>query len=110
MKINEIIQAIHNGEADGHFEQIIDAIRVRKNSQSKMLALTLQIGSHVRIKSIRPRWLEGQTGVICGLPSNGNSKRFDVKLDKEPNIVNKFGMKENQTQRGIPSACLDIIE
>ena len=110
MKLTDFLQAIANGQFDGQEDAIYGAIKARHQMKSQLTAMSLIIGQRVKIDKIRPKALCGLTGKVIALPRSGNSKRFDVELDKAPVGFGRFGQPFTKIQRGIPASCLFPLE
>ena len=95
----QVIAGIFSGDFDSEFETLYRAIEARRSQIAKENAIELRIGDKVRIERIRPAWLNGQTGVVSGLPRSGRSMRFQITLDNPPHPTDRV-------QHGVPSACL----
>ena len=99
MTLKDLLQAIAHGDLDEHEREIANAFRLRQTTK-------LKVGTRVKLHQISPAWLNDRTAKIIGLPRNPKSQRFDVELEQEPDILDRFGRQEGKLQRGVPASCL----
>jgi hypothetical protein len=79
MEATEVIAAIARGQLDADLETIIDTATNRKRITARSLASLLKPGDRVRLTGIRPRILDGATGVVQDI----SRTRIGVVIDKE---------------------------
>jgi hypothetical protein len=76
---NEIIHSILDGDNDGEFDEIIQAIKVRRKSMDAGKVLGLRVGDRVRFNSrTRPQYLVGVEGEVV----KKNQTSVTVKPDE----------------------------
>lgn len=79
MTTNEIIHSILDGDNDGEFDEIIQAIKVRRKSMDAGKVLGLRVGDRVRFNSrTRPQYLVGVEGEVV----KKNQTSVTVKPDE----------------------------
>lgn len=86
-------------------ESVVDRIKHLRRRNAAKVADRLEIGNKVRIKDIRPKYLNGLMGEVSGF----RGRYVDVKLDEQslgyvPSHKLRMGILT-----GIPVACLEII-
>jgi hypothetical protein len=101
----EVITALLRGDFDDVLPDFSDAIQARREMNAQKNLVSLRLGDPVVLSNLRERNLNGQTGVISGLPKNGRSKRFDVTLDKEAMIKHRY----TKDVPGVPSQCITKV-
>lgn len=106
LNAGEIARAILAGEADGDLEMVYTAFKNRKEVLAQRNLHSLRVGQRVKLFGLTPKVLNGKVGEIVRLPRNGNSKRFDVKLDNEIVLRGRV----TQDVGGVPVQCLEVIE
>lgn len=98
-KVNTLINEIIDGEYDGDFEVIYEAIKSRRRAQEAGKALTFRVNDKVRFNShARPKYLKGIEGVVIKV----NGASVVVKVGPEA------GRFANQEPR-CPIAIVDKI-
>ena len=81
MDFNTIAVAIAKGELDISLDRLKQVIQDRKESIARATFYTLKEGDKVRfVKTVRPRYLAGQTATISEL----RQKKVCVRLDSGP--------------------------
>jgi hypothetical protein len=105
--ITELLNAILDMEEESDLKQIDNAVRQRHtqllHDRSRKIAGELRIGDRVRIGGLRPRYLEGLTGHVAGVPS---AEKVPVKLD-HPQFAQRYA-DEGGILRA-PAAALTVI-
>jgi hypothetical protein len=105
---------ILRGGFDKHLNAIASATRERQQILRKVEAAdvynSLEIGTRVRLKDLRPKYLNGIEGNITSLtPTGGKGAGPHVRVDldyPQPYIRNRYNA------RGIvvPVACVEIVD
>lgn len=74
----DVTSAIITGELDASLDLISQAIKERKEAQSRVLFFALKPGDRIRFtKSVRPKYLAGKVGTLVAL----RDKKVTVNLD-----------------------------
>lgn len=109
----DVIAAIVNGELDDNLDDFSEALNLRRKEagrkQAVLNSLTLKPGAQVRLRGLRPKYLNGRTGTVMeqGPYSNKGTSarpRMDVLLDMP---VGKFF---DGKVRGVPADCIAPLD
>lgn len=107
MTTDEILRAIQNGEVDDGLEAITRMARERKTFAAKRIAAQAKVGDRVRLTGIRPKALDGATGIVKARRQSS----LMVVVDKEFGIgAGRFAWQiESGVPLGVPAACIAEI-
>jgi hypothetical protein len=82
---SDVIRLILSGEMDGGLDQIVAAVRLRRESMAAVRGASIAVGNRVRVTgNVRPKYLAGATGVV----DSKDGQRIRVRLDRR---YGKFG-------------------
>jgi hypothetical protein len=102
--INETLNAILDIKTGGDLDRVVRTAGVRREQLAAELAASLRIGDRVRIGRIKPRYIEGQTGVVAA-PATG--QRVQIRLD-HPEAVNPRYLQEDGTVH-VPTSVIELV-
>lgn len=77
--IDNVLNAILNGDVDDHFDAILGAVNDRRKIASRRLFHTIAINTKATLKNLRPKYMVGVPVVVVGK----NQTRIEVKIDPE---------------------------
>ena len=98
MQLDDIIQALEDGIADGEEKRVYAAMKYRREQLDFDLFHLLQVGDRVRFtQTCRPQYLRGVEATVVKI----RQKKVEVKLDRP---VGKFGLNPIITPVGILEA------
>jgi len=93
----QVYDAIVNGDVDGNFDVIYLALEKRKEVLADRLALSLDIGTIVRVAAVRPKYLVGMQGVIVAKEgSRKGGSKFVVLLDEKYRLKARSYAKDGE--------------
>lgn len=107
MTTNEILKAIQNGEVDDGLAAIARMAQDRRKFTSRRVAAQAQVGDRVRLMNIRPKGLDGATGVV----RDRRQTTLLVEVDKQFSFsAGRFARQiQVGTPLGVPASCIAEI-
>lgn len=102
-----VLAAIAIGELDELVEAIADAAAAREKVLRRTKAADVKIGDRVKLTNIRPKGLDGATGVVTGRRQTS----LLVLIDKlfVP-VAGRFGPQiERGVPLGVPASCIGAV-
>jgi hypothetical protein len=99
MNVSDMVKSIMNGDVDGDFDKIFDAVKARRSIVTRIRVMTSDIkkGDRVRLVNIRPQYIIGATGTVTTI----RQTRAVVKLDTS---FPRFGSSPS-----VPINCLEKV-
>ena len=100
--INEnVLTSIARGRYDDHLAQIVEMVRLRRETIASVMISGLRPGQRVRIiGGIRPAYLVGVVGTVDRTEGKTVHVRFDVP-------ARRYG--RNGRSVGIPASCVEVL-
>ncbi len=102
--IDATLNAILAIESVADLDRVVDTAKERRKYLAAEFAGSLRIGDRVRIGRIKPRYIEGQTGVVAA-PATG--QRVQIRLD-HPEAVNPRYLQEDGTAH-VPTSVIALV-
>jgi hypothetical protein len=104
MNTAEVIAAIDTMDSDD-LGLVLDAYKARmkyvREASSRQAAATIKVGDKIRLSGLRPKYLNGLTGVVV----SRNGDKFSVAFDDE----SKWASGRYGDQVTVPAATLTVI-
>jgi hypothetical protein len=104
MSTDEICNAILEVENKDVLDRILQALSSRRAALSAQLAGELRIGDKVRVTSIKPKYLEGETGTVAAPPIG---MRIPIRLDHPEAVASKYVNDEGIVH--VPANCVALV-
>jgi hypothetical protein len=102
--IDATLNAILAIESVADLDRVVDTAKERRKHLAAEFAGSLRIGDRVRIGRIKPRYIEGQTGVVAA-PATG--QRVQIRLE-HPEAVNPRYLQEDGTVH-VPTSVIELV-
>ena len=84
--MNDFVDEIAAGRHDDDLNDIMNAVRVRKDRIASSLVNSLNVGDTVLVKNCNPKLLIGKRGIVESV----HSKRIQVRMPHIPNHPKLF--------------------
>lgn len=104
MNGKDIVNAIMNGKADDSLSEIMNAAHHRRKSVALIKSAEIKIGDRVRFTQIKPKYLEGSTGIV----REKNIDKFEIELDDK--FVKMRASRYIHPTKGTITAPISTVE
>lgn len=113
--ITEVVAYIQQ-QADEHdIDSVLAAVKTRRKLLQDQAAAAVKEGADVELRGLKPKYLNGLTGIVARIESTGPRRIATVTLDKESTqrlaAVPKYGYlftHDGYDFRGIPLTTLRL--
>ena len=103
MTIQELLTAIGQLDNEADCNLLFEALRAQtrhvRATAARLNASTLKAGDKVRLHGIRPKYLDGATGIVVSL----NGTKIEVRLD---DMIGRFSPV---VPVNVPASCVEAI-